>query len=128
MVQVDKTQQQFHTRNKGQGTTAPLTCTVINNPMFNVQTTPTGSTTASSSRATTPVKVEAACQYTKLTPEARAELARIGACFYCREPGHMASQCPCRKAWVAALTPVPETLTPAPAYVPTESTPASQDF
>ena len=70
MVQVDETQQQYRTRNKGQGTTAPLTCTVINNPTFNVQTTPTSTATTSSSRATTPVKAEAARQYTKLTPKA----------------------------------------------------------
>ena len=132
MVQVDETQQQFHSCNKGKETAFTPACTVINNPMFNVSTTPVGSTAPSSSHATTPIKVEAARQYTKLTPEARAELARIGACFYCREPGHMASQCPRRKARVALLATVPETPAPTPAYAPPpppkDSAPASQDF
>ena len=70
MVQVDETQQQFHSRNKGKETAFTPARTVINNPMFNVSTTPVGSTAPSSTRATTPIKVEAARQYMKLTPEA----------------------------------------------------------
>jgi hypothetical protein len=32
----------------------------------------------------------------KLTDGERVELMKIGGCFYCRQPGHMASQCPHR--------------------------------
>ena len=132
MVQVDETQQRFHSRNKGKETAFTPARTIINNPTFNVSTTPAGSTAPSSLHATTPIKVEATRQYTKLTPEARAELARIGACFYCREPGHMASQCPRHKARVALLATVPEAPAPAPTYAPPpppkDSAPASQDF
>ena len=70
MVQIDETQQWFRMQNKGPITTNTPTHTVINNPMFNVQTSPTRTSTVSSSRVTTPVKVEATWQYTKLTPEA----------------------------------------------------------
>ena len=105
MVQVNETQQRFKNRSRALGTTPNPTRTVINNPTFNVQTTPSTSTTPAPARQTTPaVKAEVACQYTKLTPETRAELSRIGVCFYCREPGHMASQCPRRQAHVTAIT------------------------
>jgi len=63
------------------------TRTVINNPVFNLPS-PT------LSRGTTPIKVEANRQYAKLTAYERTELACIGGCFYCRQCGHMASQCP----------------------------------
>src|SRR3954468_7713202 len=33
-------------------------------------------------------------RFKKLTEEERDKLRRIGACFACRQPGHMASQCP----------------------------------
>ena len=109
MVQVDETQQCYKNRTRVQGSTPTPTRTVINNPTFNVQTAPSTSTTPTPVRQATPaVKAEVARQYTKLTPETRAELSRIGACFYCREPGHMANQCPRRQARVAAIT------TPAP--------------
>ena len=45
-------------------------------------------------RFQTPIKVETARQYTRLTPEEREYLARTGGCFRCRQPGHMAHQCP----------------------------------
>ena len=104
MVQVDETQQRFKNRSRVPGTTPTPTRTVINNPTFNIQTTPSTSTTPAPAWGLTPaLKAEVARQYTKLTPETRAELARIGACFYCREPGHMASQCPRRRPRVAAI-------------------------
>jgi len=94
--------------------------TVINNPVFNLPS-PTPS------RGTTPIKVEANRQYVKLTANERTELARIGGCFYCRQRGHMASQCPNhRPARVAAITP-DETSAPDPASVP-DPVPAAQDF
>jgi len=96
------------------------TRTVINNPVFNLPS-PTPS------RGTTPIKVEANRQYAKLTADERTELARIGGCFYCRQRGHMASQCPNRRpARVAAITP-DETPAPDPASVP-DPVPAAQDF
>ena len=105
MVQVDETQQRYKNRSRAPGTTPNPTRTVINNPTFNVQTAPSTSTTPAPARQTTPaVKAEVARQYTKLTPETRAELSRIGACFYCCEPGHMASQCPRHSARIAAMT------------------------
>ena len=104
MVQVDETQQCFKNRSRVPGTTPTPTRTVINNPTFNVQTTPSTSTTPAPTRGLTPaIKAEVARQYTKLTPETRAELAHIGACFYCREPGHMASQCPRRRPRIAVM-------------------------
>ena len=104
MVQVDETQQRFKNRSRVPGSTPTPTRTVINNPTFNVQTAPSTSTTPAPVRGLTPaIKAEVARQYTKLTPETRAELARIGACFYCREPGHMASQCPRRCPRVTAV-------------------------
>ena len=45
-------------------------------------------------RESTPSKVEATRRYTRLTPEERDNLRRIGGCFRCRQPGHMASQYP----------------------------------
>ena len=79
-------------------TTAPKPRTVINNLVFNIQSTlaavtnPAQATTAPQGQ--TPIKVEAACQYTELTPQEHAELARTGSCFRCWEQGHMAAQCP----------------------------------
>ena len=111
MVQVDETQQRFKNRSRALGTTPAPTRTVINNPTFNVQTTLSTSTTPAPTRGLMPaIKAEVARQYTRLTPEARAELSRIGACFYCREPGHMASQCPHCRPRVAAV----DTNTPLP--------------
>src|SRR5258706_12787452 len=77
---------------------APKPRTVINNPVFNVQSTPaaaSGSARATTApRGQTPIKVEAARQYTKLTPQECMELARTRSCFRCWEQGHMATQCP----------------------------------
>jgi len=101
-------------------TTPAPACTVINNPVFNLPS-PTPS------HGTTPIKVEANCQYAKLTADERTELARIGGCFYCHQRGHMASQCPNHcPAQVAAITP-DETPAPDPASVP-DPVPAAQDF
>ena len=36
-------------------------------------------------------------QLAKLTPELRQRLIKEGKCFFCREPGHMAQQCPRRQ-------------------------------
>lgn len=44
----------------------------------------------------TPSKAEPARQYTRLTTEDREQLRRTGSCYYCREQGHIASQCPRR--------------------------------
>ena len=113
MVQVDEMQQHFKNRSRVPGTTPNPPHTVINNPTFNVQTTPSTLTTPAPTRGLTPtIKAKVARQYTKLTPKTRAELAHIGACFYCRKPGHMASQCPHGRARVAAVnmpTPPPAT-------------------
>ena len=123
MVQVDETQQRFKNRSRVPGNTPMPTRTVINNPTFNVQTTPSMSTTPTPTQGLTPaIKAEVARQYTKLMPEMCAELARIGACFYCHEPGHMASQCPCRRARVAV---VDTTTPPAPTQIATTSTPTN---
>src|SRR5258706_1754252 len=100
---------------------APKPRTVINNPVFNVQSTLAAA--GGSARATTaprgqnPIKVEAARQYTKLTPQERAELARTGSCFRCREQGHMAAQCPRGSRQVNAVEPT------APATPATPATP-----
>jgi hypothetical protein len=65
------------------------------------------------SRQSTPVKVEAAWQFTKLTPEEQENLCRAGQCFYCWEQGHMANQCQRRPQHVA----VAETTEPT-SYAP----------
>jgi hypothetical protein len=36
-------------------------------------------------------------RFEKLTPQLRAQLIREGKCLYCREPGHMAMDCPKKK-------------------------------
>ncbi len=94
MVEIDKSLMQTCQATNP----APKPRTVINNPVFNVQSTPAAA--SGSARATTapwgqtPIKVEAACQYTKLTPQECMELARTRSCFRCWEQGHMATQCP----------------------------------
>ena len=109
---------------------APPQQTVINNPVINVQgttasATPAPACGATPACATTPaIKIEAACQYTKLTPEECTQLARTGGCFHCRQQGHMACDCPCNITTVNAAT-VPEES--APAAIESTETPAS-DF
>jgi hypothetical protein len=36
-------------------------------------------------------------QHSQLTPENKQQLIQDGKCFYCREPGHMARDCPRRQ-------------------------------
>ena len=68
--------------------------TVINNLVINLQGTTLA--TPAPAQATTPthgstlIKVEAAQQYTKLTPKECTALASTGSCFRCQQPGHMA--------------------------------------
>ena len=95
MVDIDETLMQT----RQAAAPAPARRTVINNPVINLQSaTPVPPSTASCAttpaRGTMPIKVEVARQYTKLTPEEQAELARMGSCFRCWEQGHMAHQCP----------------------------------
>ena len=66
---------------------------------------------APASRNQAPIKVEAARQYTRLTPEEREDLRKTRACSRCRESGHVAHQCP-RNAQVANVAPVGSTATP----------------
>ena len=122
MVRLDETLQQTAQRE-----TPFVPRTIINNPVINVAN-PTASRDSTPARgsSSTPIKVEAARQYTRLTPAEREELRRTGGCFRCRQKGHMASQCP-RNTQVAAVesAPVPVPVPVAPAPVPA---PASQDF
>ena len=37
-------------------------------------------------------------QFTRLTPELRSKLMQEGKCLYCREPGHIAVNCPKRSS------------------------------
>lgn len=106
---------------------------VINNPVINLQTA-TLAAASTPSRATTPacsttlIKVEVAWQYTKLTPEERAELTCTGSYFRCREQGHMAHQCPQGNHQIAVATVLEEsTPTPTDSTPATDMTPAS-DF
>ena len=88
---------------------------------------PGTATPAPSTPTSTPIKVEIARQYTRLVPEERERLKRIGACFRCRERGHMAHQCPrnSQTATIAAINPaaMPEPLpmNPGPTNVPSTS-------
>ena len=101
---------------------------VINfqNPMPGTSMTPaTQGGRASSTpapQAQTPIKVEAARQYTRITPEEREHLRSIGGCFRCRQTGHMAHQCP-RNVQVATI--VPETPTATIVDVTPNDVPAS---
>ena len=52
----------------------------------------------------TPIKVEATRQYTHLTDEECENLRQMGACFQCRQRGHMINQCP-RNAQIASIIP-----------------------
>jgi hypothetical protein len=84
--------------------------------------------TTSTLRISTPIKAETAQQYTRLTPEERERLRQLGYCFRCRQPGHIASHCPCN-AQVAAIDPLsaPPSLISTDSAVPTDSTTTS-DF
>ena len=89
MVDIDESLQQTCQSNP-----APACQTVINNPVINLQgttsATPAPAQATTPTRGSTPIKVEAAWQYTKLTPEERAALQSSGSCFRCQQPGHMA--------------------------------------
>jgi hypothetical protein len=148
MIQIDEGLMQSQHRTPA--ATKPAPCYVIQLPPLAPAGTPASTTTASSApastsqaRGTTPVKVEMARQFTRLTPEERAQLQRTGACFYCRERGHMASQCPRHPARVNAIEvptqsqPVSQTMSvPAPIPIPvstsivevSETTPSTSGF
>lgn len=90
----------------------------------------TSATPTPSSRGTTPIKVEVARQFTRLTPEERETLKRTGGCFRCRQQGHMAHQCP-RNSQIAAATLEDSGPAPAPANTPPDvstTTGENQDF
>jgi hypothetical protein len=75
----------------------PQNISVIPNPPPSTTPTPAPVGRASSTpvpHGQTHIKVEAARQFTRLTSEERENLRRTGGCFRCRQPGHMASQCP----------------------------------
>jgi len=127
MVRLDETLQQTAQRE-----TSYAPRTVINHPVFNVASpTPSRDSTPARGSSSTPIKVETARQYTRLTPAEREELRRTGGCFRCRQKGHMASQCP-RNVQVAAVesapAPIPAPAAPVPAPAAPVPAPASQDF
>ena len=103
MVDIDESLQQTCQSNP-----TPARQTVINNPVINLQgttsATPAPARATTPARGSTPIKVEAARQYTKLTPEERAALQSSGSCFRCRQPGHMARNCPRGAARISAAT------------------------
>ena len=117
MVEIDELLMQTHQATNP----APKPRTMINNLVFNIQSTlaaATGSARATTApQGQTPIKVEAARQYTKLTPQERAELARTGSCFRCREQGHMAAQCPRGNQQVNAIEPATPVTPATPATV-----------
>ena len=100
MVRIDENLMQTHTQTKS-ATQLRYSGT---SPVTDLPSAP-------ASRHQTPIKVEAARQYTRLTPEEREDLRKTRACFRCRESGHMAHQCP-RNAQVANVAPVGSTTTP----------------
>jgi hypothetical protein len=89
MVEMDESLQERHPRQQQQPRF------VINNPVIQLPppggnpqgvSVPTQCNTATPQpylRQSTPIKVEAARQFTKLTPEERENLCRAGRCFYC---------------------------------------------
>jgi hypothetical protein len=99
MVEMDESLQERHPRQQ------QLPCFVINNPVIQLPAAggnfrgPSASAPCASatpqpySRQSTPIKVEAAQNFTKLTSEEWENLCRAGQCFYCQEQGHMANQC-----------------------------------
>ena len=82
MVDIDESLQQTRQSNP-----APACQTVINNLVINLQgmtsATPAPARATTPAHGSTPIKVEAAQQYTKLTPEERAALQSSGSCFRC---------------------------------------------
>ena len=97
MVRIDETLMQT----RAPTTPAPRRHYIANNPVGGLPTSQATHNTPMP-RGQTPVKVEAARQYTRLTPEERENLRQIGGCFRCRQHGHIASQCP-RNIQVANL-------------------------
>ena len=110
MVDIDESLQQTCQSNP-----APAWQTVINNPVINLQgtasATPAPAQATTPAHGSTPIKVEAAQQYTKLTPKEHTALASTS-CFRCWQPGHMACNCPWGAARINAATIAEE---PAPA-------------
>ncbi|HLP34462.1 MAG TPA: reverse transcriptase domain-containing protein [Amoebophilaceae bacterium] len=51
-------------------------------------------------------------KFKKLTPHEKEELAKRGACFYCRQEGHRANNCPNKKRISSAATSVQEKISP----------------
>ena len=82
MVDIDESLQQTCQPNP-----APACQTVINNPVINLQgtasATPAPAQATTPAHSSTPIKVEAAWQYTKLTPKECTALASTGSCFRC---------------------------------------------
>ena len=103
MVDIDESLQQTCQPNP-----APAQQTMINNPVINLQgtalATPAPAQATTPTCSSTPIKVEATWQYTKLTPKECAALASTGSCFRCQQPGHMACNCPWGAARISAAT------------------------
>ena len=82
MVDIDESLQQTQQQNP-----TPARQTVINNLVINLQgmasATPAPARATTPARGSTPIKVEATRQYTKLTPKERAALQSSGSCFRC---------------------------------------------
>ena len=82
MVDIDESLQQTCQPNP-----APACQTVINNLVINLQgtalATPAPAWATTPACSSTPIKVEATWQYTKLTPEECAALASTRSCFRC---------------------------------------------
>jgi len=73
-------------------------------PKVRQHQTPTQTTSSNTSspfphsKSSSSKKAQASSKpFKKLTDKERAELAKIGACFYCRKPGHQAQNCPNKK-------------------------------
>jgi hypothetical protein len=96
MISFDESLMQSRTSNTNASSRPRVT------PSNRTTNSPITSTTPSHTVPVTLVKAEAARQYTRPTNEERENLKRIGACFRCRQPGHLASDCP-RNVQVANL-------------------------
>lgn len=80
-------------------------------------TKPRGSGSRTSTGATNPPQGSSATtttdQRTRLTDAERRQLRQSGACFYCRNTGHLLPQCPSRPSRPTSGDPTPSTATPS---------------
>ena len=127
MVRLDETLMQTRTQTGAPSQRRYNASTPLSNvPAIQPAQGTRATTTPATPRGQTPIKVETARQYTRLTPEERERLRQVGGCFRCRLTGHIASQCP-RSDPVANVTAVEPTPVPIPTEVASTKLPSPSE-